>query len=92
MTPQRFRTLIAELVDENPFAIRAVLKILEVEFTERVPTMAVTRKHRPRLLVNLSFVKKHCASDDHVKAVICGSDAFPTMRHRRSGRADHRNP
>ena len=71
MTPQRFRTLIAELVDENPFAIRAVLKILEVEFTERVPTMAVTREHRPRLLVNLGFVKKHCATDDHVKAVIC---------------------
>jgi hypothetical protein len=71
MTPQRFRTLIAELVDENPFAIRAVLKILEVDFTERVPTMAVTREHRPRLLVNLSFVKKHCATDDHVKAVIC---------------------
>ena len=71
MTPQRFRTLLAELVDENPFAIRAVLKILEVEFTERVPTMAVTREQRPRLLVNLRFVKKHCATDDHVKAVIC---------------------
>ena len=71
MTPQRFRTLLAELVDENPFAIRAVLKILEVEFTERVPTMAVTREQRPRLLVNLTFVKEHCATDDHVKAVIC---------------------
>ena len=58
MTPQRFRTLLAELIDENPFAIRAVLKILDVEFTEHVPTMAVTREHRPRLLVNLSFVKE----------------------------------
>ena len=71
MTPQRFRMLLAELIDENPFAIRAVLKILEVEFTERVPTMAVTREQRPRLLVNLTFVKEHCATDDHVKAVIC---------------------
>ena len=71
MTPQRFRTLIAELVDENPFAIRAVLKILEVEFTERVPTIAVTREERPRLLVNLGFVNEHCTTDDHVKAVIC---------------------
>lgn len=71
MTPQRFRTLLAELIDENPFAIRAVLKILEVEFTERVPTMAVTREQRPRLLVNLTFVKEHCVTDDHVKAVIC---------------------
>ena len=71
MTPQRFRMLLAELIDENPFAIRAVLKILEVEFTERVSTMAVTREQRPRLLVNLTFVKEHCATDDHVKAVIC---------------------
>jgi len=71
MTPQRFRTLLAELVDENPFAIRAVLKILEIEFTGRVPTMAVTREQRPRLLVNLGFAKKHCATDDHVKAVLC---------------------
>ena len=71
MTPQRFRMLLAELIDENPFAIRAVLKILEVEFTEHVPTMAVTREQRPRLLVNLTFVKEHCATDDHVKAVIC---------------------
>ena len=46
MNPQRFRTLITELVDENPFAIRAVLKILECVFTERVPTMAVTRDAR----------------------------------------------
>ena len=71
MTPQRFRMLLAELIDENPFAIRAVLKILEVEFTERVSTMAVTREQRPRLLVNLTFVKEHCTTDDHVKAVIC---------------------
>ena len=71
MTPQRFRMLLAELVDENPFAIRAVLKILQVEFSEHVPTLAVTREQRPRLLVNLRFVKKHCATDDHVKAVIC---------------------
>jgi hypothetical protein len=71
MTPQRFRTLLMELLEENPFAIRAALKILEIEFTERVPTMAVTREQPPRLLVNLKFVKKHCASDEHVKAVIC---------------------
>ena len=71
MTPQRFRMLLAELIDENPFAIRAVLKILEVELTERVPTMAVTREQRPRLLVNLTFVTEHCTTDDHVKAVIC---------------------
>ena len=87
MTPQRFHTLIAELVDENPFAIRAVLKILEVEFTERVPTMAVTREHRPRLLVNLGFVQEHCATDDHVKAVICHEFLHIILGHTEDKRA-----
>ena len=32
-----------ELIDENPFSVRAVLKILNVEFTDAVPTLAVTR-------------------------------------------------
>jgi hypothetical protein len=87
MTPQRFQTLIAELIDENPFAIRAVLKILEVGFTERVPTMAVTREHRPRLLVNLGFVKEHCATDDHVKAVICHEFLHVLLCHTEDKRA-----
>jgi hypothetical protein len=87
MTPQRFRTLLAELVDENPFAIRAVLKILKVEFTERVPTMAVTREQRPRLLVNLKFVKEHCAADDHVKAVICHEFLHVILCHTEDKRA-----
>jgi hypothetical protein len=87
MTPQRFRTLLAELVDENPFAIRAVLKILEIEFTERVPTMAVTREQRPRLLVNLRFVKKHCTTDDHVKAVICHEFLHILLCHTEDKRA-----
>jgi hypothetical protein len=87
MTPQRFRTLLAELVDENPFAIRAVLKILEIEFTQRVPTMAVTREQRPRLLVNLKFVKAHCATDDHVKAVICHEFLHVILCHTEDKRA-----
>ena len=33
MTPQRFRAICAELADENPFAVRAVLKVLRTEFT-----------------------------------------------------------
>ena len=33
MLPQRFAPLLHELIDENPFAIRAVLRILGVEFT-----------------------------------------------------------
>ena len=71
MNAERFRRLLEELIDENPFAIRAALKILDVCFTESVPTLAVTCEERPRLLVNLEFVCKHCRSDAQVKAVIC---------------------
>mgnify|MGYP003529899567 CR=1 FL=1 len=38
------RGLLQELIDENPFAIRAVLKILSIEFTDAVPTLAVTAR------------------------------------------------
>ena len=54
MNAERFRSLLDELIDENPFAIRAVLKVLDVCFTESVPTLAVTCEERPRLLVNLT--------------------------------------
>ena len=71
MKEQNFRDLLIELIDENPFAIRATLKILHTEFTEKVSTLSVTCEDRPRLLVNLSFVSLNCKTDDHVKALIC---------------------
>jgi hypothetical protein len=42
----RFRAILGELIDENLFAIRAVLRILGVEH-RRVPTLA-TCEERPR--------------------------------------------
>lgn len=70
MTPDRFRTLLHELVDENPFAIRPFLKILDIRFTDRIPTLAVTCTDAPELLVNLAFLDEHCRGDVEVKAVI----------------------
>lgn len=81
MKPGRFLAVVRELVDENPFAIRAVLKILDVVFTEEVPTLAVTCEVRPRLLVNLSFVRTHCRTDAHVKAVLCHEFLHVLLRH-----------
>lgn len=81
MNEQRFRAILRELIDENPFAIRAVLKILELCFTDAVPTLAVTCEARPRLLVNLGFVARHCASDEEVKAVICHEFLHVLLRH-----------
>ena len=70
MNEKRFNALLQELIDENPFAIRAVLKILDVEFTDTVPTLAVTRQNKPRMLVNLQFLAENCRDDWQVKAVI----------------------
>jgi hypothetical protein len=81
MNAYEIRGLIQELIDENPFAIRAVLKILAVEFTEAVPTLAVTCEERPRLLVNLRFVERHCVTPEHVKAVLCHEFLHVLLRH-----------
>ena len=81
MNAEYFHALYQELIEENPFAVRAVLKVLRVEFTETVPTLAVTCETRPRLLVNLTFLKKHCRTDQHVKAVICHEFLHVLLRH-----------
>ena len=70
MNETYFKALLQELIDENPFSVRAVLKILGVEFTDSVPTLAVTREKSPRLLVNLAFLEEHCQTEKQVKAVI----------------------
>jgi len=81
MTPLEIRGLIQELIEENPFAIRAVLKIVGIEFTGSVPTLAVTAEERPRLLINLQFVREHCTTPEHVKAVLCHEFLHVLLRH-----------
>ena len=49
MTARDFHNVYRELIDENPLAIRAVLKVLCVEFTDTVPTLAVTCEPQPRI-------------------------------------------
>jgi hypothetical protein len=81
MTPQLFDALLQELVDENPFAIRAALRILKVEFTEDIPTLAVTCETEPRLLVNLSFLITNAHTETQVKAVIIHEFLHVLLRH-----------
>jgi predicted metal-dependent peptidase len=81
MTGGDFHGIYQELIEDNPLAIRAVLKVLHIEFTDTVPTLAVTCEDRPRLLVNLEFVREHCHTDAHVKAVICHEFLHVLLRH-----------
>jgi len=81
MNAMQVRALMHELMDENPFAIRAVLKILVVEFTDAVPTLAVTNEPQPRLLINLKFIDQHCRTEEHVKALLCHEFLHVLLRH-----------
>jgi len=81
MNENRFRDLVSELALENPLAIRPLLRILAIRFTDAVPTLAVTNEDRPLLLVNLAFVSKHCRTEAHVKAVILHELLHVILRH-----------
>jgi hypothetical protein len=81
MNERQFHAMLSELVEENPFAVRALLQILSVEFTDEVPTLAVTTGDQPRLLVNLEFIENHCKTEAHVKAVICHEFLHVLLRH-----------
>ena len=85
MNEKRFNALLQELIDENPFAIRAVLKILDIKFTEAIPTLAVTKESSPQLLVNLQFLTDHCHNDKQVKAVVIHEFLHVLLRSRMTG-------
>lgn len=65
-----FHAVLEEMITENPLAVRGALRILSTEFTDKVPTLAVTLEENPRLLVNLDFMREHCETEAHVKACI----------------------
>lgn len=81
MTRDEFLHIYRELIIDNPLACRAVLKLLDVEFTDAVETLAVTCEDRPRLKVNLAFLSKHCRGDVEVQAVIMHEFLHVLLRH-----------
>lgn len=81
MTRHEFLSIYRELITDNPLAARAVLKLLDVEFTERVDTLAVTCEDRPVLKVNLTFLTQHCRGDAEVRAVIMHEFLHVLLRH-----------
>lgn len=84
MKSDHFLALYRELIDENPFAVRAILRILEVTFTDSIPTLAVSCEAQPRFLVNPDFVATHCKTESHVKAVIVHEFLHVLLRHTES--------
>lgn len=77
-----FNQILLELVEENPLACRALLRIADVRFTGEVPTLAITLTGaKPSMLVNLAFLRRHCKSETHVKAVIVHEFLHVLLNH-----------
>ncbi len=69
-TEKQISYIIEDMTVENPLACRALFTITDVEFTTKVPTMAVTLSRHPVLKINLTFCQEHLESEDDVKAVL----------------------
>jgi hypothetical protein len=76
-----FHALLEELTQENTLACRGLLGISRLEFTDSVATAAVSLEARPVLRVNLEFVRKHCARESHVKALLVHEFLHILLRH-----------
>ena len=81
MKSAHFESLLQELIDENPFAIRAALQILKVEYTSVIATLAVTCEVKPRMLVNLDFLQSHAHTETQVKSVVVHEFLHVLLRH-----------
>ena len=55
---------------ENPLACRSLLEISDIEFTNKVPTMAVTLAGKPTLRINMAFCREHLTRENDVKCVL----------------------
>ncbi|MBK7931996.1 MAG: hypothetical protein IPK01_00590 [Acidobacteria bacterium] len=81
ITERHFNSILLELIDENPIASRGILRVSEVEFTKEVPTLGITLTGKPKLCVNLDFIKEHCGTEAHVKAVVIHEFLHVLLNH-----------
>ena len=73
--------LVRELIDENPFACRALLQVVSVEWSKEVPTAAMSCGAHPRMMVNPQFVEAHCRTDAELKALLMHEFLHVLLRH-----------
>jgi hypothetical protein len=80
--PNYFRAILDELIEDNSLACQGVLSISRLEFTDSVPTLAVTlNEDPPRLLVNLDFIREQCSAEVHVKTLILHEFLHVLLNH-----------
>jgi len=69
-TEHRFASVMQELLEENPIALRPLLTLAGWQFDAQVPTLAVTLGERSTLHVNPGFLETWCTTDDMAKAAV----------------------
>ena len=67
---KQIKYILQDMIEENPMACRALFSISEIEFTDKVSTMAVTLSKQPVLKINLEFCRQHLKQENDVKAVL----------------------
>lgn len=73
--------IIQDMISENPLACSALLNISEIEFTEKVETMAVSLVRKPTLYINLNFCNKYLQNDNDVKALLLHEFLHVLLQH-----------
>ena len=77
-----FKAILQDLIEENPLACHGILSVAGVEFTGTVPTLAVTlNEERPRLLVNLEFIRFNCEGETEVKSLLLHEFLHVLLNH-----------
>lgn len=73
--------ILLDLVDLNPLACRALLKICKVTLTREVPTAAITLTDPPELAINPDFLEEHCPNDSDVTVVLMHEFMHVLLHH-----------
>ncbi len=77
-----FEAILQDLIEESPLACHGILSVAGVEFTDAVPTLAVTlNEERPRLLVNLEFIRFNCEGETEVKSLLLHEFLHVLLNH-----------
>ena len=80
-TEKQIRYIIQDMAEENPLACKALFTVSEIEFTENVPTMAVSLSSKPVLKINRAFCNNFLLTENDVKTVLLHEFLHVLMLH-----------
>ena len=74
---------MAELADDNYLACRALFGISSVEFSDRVPTLAVSLSRSPVLCINKTFIGEYVQTGNDLKGLLLHEFLHVLLNHTR---------